>query len=208
MDEFNKLGYILPNNYYILNIFPTSELPSLIVKKYQKLMTETNSTFDNNSHNYDKLYDAGIDLFCPNNLSISNGSLSNKVDLGVKTSMIFVSKNVISNEITYTPCGYYLYPRSSTGSKTPLRLSNSIGVIDSGYRGNLIACFDNIDYFNNINSESFKIDTGSRLVQICSPNITYPTLINIVDSRDKLEFDLLKNNTRLDGGFGSTGAGL
>ena len=41
--------------------------------------------------------------------------------------------------------GYYLYSRSSTGSKTPLRLSNSVGIIDSGYRGNIKACFDNIN---------------------------------------------------------------
>ena len=87
--------------------------------------------------------------------------------------MIFVSKNVISNEITYTPCGYYLYPRSSTGSKTPLRLSNSIGVIDSGYRGNLIACFDNIDYlldyFEKFNENLSKKTLNSYLKSVSNP---------------------------------------
>ena len=34
--------------------------------------------------------------------------------------------------------GYYLYPRSSI-SKTPLILANSVGIIDSGYRGNIKA---------------------------------------------------------------------
>ena len=31
---------------------------------------------------------------------------------------------------------FYVYPRSSI-SKTPLRMANSVGIIDSGYRGNL-----------------------------------------------------------------------
>ena len=38
---------------------------------------------------------------------------------------------------------YYLFPRSSI-SKTPLRLANSIGLIDGGYRGELIGMVDNI----------------------------------------------------------------
>ena len=44
---------------------------------------------------------------------------------------------------------YYLYPRSSVSTKTPLRLANSVGIIDSGYRGNIKAVFDiNQSYFN------------------------------------------------------------
>ena len=31
--------------------------------------------------------------------------------------------------------GYYLYSRSSTPIKTPLRLANNIGIIDSSYQG-------------------------------------------------------------------------
>jgi len=38
---------------------------------------------------------------------------------------------------------YYLFPRSSI-SKTPLRMANSIGLIDGGYRGEIIAMCDNI----------------------------------------------------------------
>ena len=205
MDEFTELGYILPNDYYLLNIFVNEDVDKSIVKKYKKMMSDNNSTFDLNSNNYNRLYDAGIDLFCGYDKEILNGTLSNKVDIGVKSSMIFVSKNCITNEIIYKPCGYYMYPRSSTGSKTPLRLSNSTGVIDAGYRGNLIACFDNIDYANTFNSDDFKIDKGSRLVQICSPNITYPTLVNIVDNEDMLDMDIVKKNNRLTGGFGSTG---
>ena len=55
---------------------------------------------------------------------------------------------------------YYLYPRSSI-SKTPLRLCNSVGIIDAGYRGNIMAFVDNID-------EDY--DLGTRLFQLCDPN--------------------------------------
>ena len=95
------------------------------------------------------------------------------------------------------PVGYYLYPRSSTGTKTPLRLSNSVGIIDSGYRGNIIAAFDNRD---SSNDGDFKVEKGSRVVQICPPELSYPVLVEIVDN----ESDLGTTN-RGEGGFGSTG---
>jgi dUTP pyrophosphatase len=88
--------------------------------------------------------------------------------------------------------GYFLYPRSSTGTKTPLRLANSIGIIDSGYRGNYIAAFD------NVRIESFQIEQAQRLVQICSPNLTYPLRVELVEELDM-------DTVRGEGGFGSTG---
>ena len=90
--------------------------------------------------------------------------------------------------------GYYLYPRSSTGSKTPLRMANSVGIIDSGYRGNLQV------YLDNISQEDFTITQGERYVQICPPNLDYPIYVVVVD---KIE-DLGLTN-RGSNGFGSTG---
>ena len=187
--------YVL-NDYYLLNIYLTDEVPDTIVEKYKRLAETTNSVLEPNSKEYKKLFDAGIDLFTINDQCVTSKSLSNKINLGITCSMMFV--NNLASEKKITHCGYYLYPRSSTGSKTPLRLSNSVGIIDSGYRGNLIACFD------NHGNDDFTINVGDRLVQLCSPNITYPTLINIVSSQNKLE---LKNSTnrRMKGGFGSTG---
>ena len=109
-----------------------------------------------------------------------------------------------TGEIITTPCSYYLYSRSSTGSKTPLRLSNSVGIMDSGYRGNVIACFDNIDYLNNMNNTSCNITAGHRLLQICSPNIIYPVFITIVSHENDLEI-CKSNNIRGSRGFGSSG---
>jgi dUTP pyrophosphatase len=86
-----------------------------------------------------------------------------------------------------------MYPRSSTGLKTPLRLANSVGVIDAGYRGNYIAVFD------NVRTEPFSVEQGQRLVQICPPNLTYPLKVVLVD-------DLGAQTLRGEGGFGSTGS--
>ncbi len=195
LSSFEFPQYVL-NDYYLLNIYLTDDVPHTIVEKYKRLAETTNSVLEPNSKEYKKLFDAGIDLFTIKDQCITGTSLSTKIDLGINCSMIFVNNSASEKKITH--CGYYLYPRSSTGSKTPLRLSNSVGIIDSGYRGNLIACFDN----NGTND--YQVVCGDRLVQVCSPNITYPTLINIVTTTKKLE---LQNsiNRRLKGGFGSTG---
>ena len=127
--------------------------------------------------------DAGFDLFVPNNISINIISWANKINMGVKTSMTFKNK----------PSSYYLYSRSSTPIKTPLRLSNSVGIIDAGYRGHIIALFDNIE------QKEYTINKNDRLVQICSPNITFPIEVELVKSEE--DFTI---TNRGSGGFGST----
>jgi dUTP pyrophosphatase len=100
-----------------------------------------------------------------------------------------------TNEDLKTPLGFYLYPRSSTGSKTSLRLSNSVGIIDSGYRGELIGVFD------SHNNETI-IGGETRLLQICSGDLT-PFKVKMVYSMNDLHI-----TTRGIGGFGSTGQGV
>ena len=54
---------------------------------------------------------------------------------------------------------YFLMPRSSI-SKTPLRLCNSVGLIDAGYRGEIMAAVDNIkqeDYTIHSDKGCFKL---------------------------------------------------
>jgi len=84
---------------------------------------------------------------------------------------------------------YYLFPRSSI-SKTPLRMSNSIGLIDAGYRGEIMASCDNIKDFD------FTIEKGQRLFQLVAVDSS-PISYKIVDD--------LSDSTRGKGGFGSTG---
>lgn len=84
----------------------------------------------------------------------------------------------------------FILPRSSIGAKTPLRLSNSAGVIDSGYRGEVRALYD------NIGDESYEIHKGDRIAQmLVMPSYRFKA--NIVDS--------LEDSDRGEGGFGSTG---
>jgi dUTP pyrophosphatase len=89
------------------------------------------------------------------------------------------------------PQAYYLYARSSI-YKTGLRMANSVGIIDRGYRGDICAVFDLLDGVKNI-------EKHQRINQICHPNLE-PFLVEVVDSLDKLG-----NTERGEGGFGSTG---
>ena len=86
--------------------------------------------------------------------------------------------------------GYFLFPRSSI-SKTPLRMANSIGLIDAGYRGEIMAVCDNIKDYD------FSIKKGDRLFQLVSSDLS-DIEFTIVDE--------LSDTTRGTGGFGSTGA--
>jgi dUTP pyrophosphatase len=131
--------------------------------------------------------DAGFDLFCPEDLPVA-GLTTTKINQGVKGAMEFFSEGSVKG----TSVGYYMYPRSSTGTKTPLRLANSVGIIDAGYRGNYIAVFD------NWRGEVFQVEKLQRLVQICPPNLTYPMRVELVE-------DLGEPTLRGEGGFGSTG---
>ena len=152
------------------------------VKRYYQENAELVGSHDELS---DMVYvDAGFDLFVCETRLVGANTIGFKVDSRVKTAMYYDS----------IPCGFYLYPRSSTGSKTPLRLANSVGVIDSGYRGNCISVFDNNTH------RDYEIRYGDRLVQICGGNLLYPIYPVIVDSVDDLG-----NSLRGDGGFGSTG---
>lgn len=103
------------------------------------------------------------------------------------------------------PSMYYIYPRSSI-SKTPWRLANNVGVIDKGYRGELITYIDmnyntyvNYDKYikDNDKSNDLLIQQYSRLFQICTPN---------GDKIDHVVFvDEMINTKRNSCGFGSTG---
>ena len=107
----------------------------------------------------------------------------------IKSISTIFEVRVILTSLNNKNTSYYLYPRSSI-IKTPLRLSNSVGIIDAGYRGNIIACVDNIKNYE------FKIEKGSRLFQICGPTLE-PIEIRVINE--------LSNSQRGSGGFGSTG---
>jgi dUTP pyrophosphatase len=87
------------------------------------------------------------------------------------------------------PEGYYMdiRPRSSV-SNTGLILSNSAGILDSGYRGELKLRFKWV-------KESAKYNVGDRIGQIMIK--PYPVI-------EWVEVQELNNTERGEGGFGST----
>jgi dUTP pyrophosphatase len=122
--------------------------------------------------------DSGFDLFMPAEVTIPARSMV-MIDLGVRTQVLDPKNNTF---------GYYLYPRSSI-SKTPLRLANSVGIIDAGYRGTLKVAVD------NISDVPYTVKRGERLFQVCLPNLMpFQVEYNLVD----------RYTERGEGGFGST----
>lgn len=149
-----------------------------------KLLLKTENTDLTNLYSNHQHYnpgDSGLDLFCPETITINPGETV-KINLQINCE-------ALHDNIENTNVSYYLYPRSSI-IKTPLRLANSVGIIDAGYRGDIIACVD------NIKSESYTINKGDRLFQICSGNLE-PIQFQLVNE--------LSNTQRGSGGFGSTG---
>lgn len=116
-----------------------------------------------------------------------------------------VRVNVEDKETITLPTPCLLLPRSSI-YKVPFRLCNSIGLIDSGYRGEVQAKVD-IVKIDSIPEEhsTLLLSRGNRLFQICQHNFLPWNKIILVDSLEDLPS---ANDTRGSGGFGSTGGGL
>lgn len=140
---------------------------------------------------YSKAGDAGMDL-----TAISKDYDSNR-NVVYGTGLSF--------EI---PEGYVglLFPRSSV-SKSDLRLTNSVGVVDSGYRGEVSFKFrnDNFNVYKINDNDSFtnlsfvaynEYDIGDRIGQLLI--IPYPQI-------EFNEKDDLSETERGEGGYGSTG---
>ena len=98
--------------------------------------------------------DSGYDLYFPDGIIVPPRTTV-KIDLKIQVQLL---------DPTGKSRSLLLLPRSSI-CKTPLRLSNSIGLIDAGYRGNLIV------YVDNISDENFQIEKHSRLFQIVCPDL-------------------------------------
>ena len=82
-----------------------------------------------------------------------------------------------------------LFPRSSIGKNTWLRMTNSVGVIDSDYRGTIHALYA-------CELGGYMIQAGDRIAQ------------GIIVPIPKVEFEEveeLSTTERGEGGFGSTG---
>lgn len=132
---------------------------------------------------YGKPGDAGMDLTCTSIELDANGNYVYRTGLAIEIPKGFVG---------------LLFPRSSNANKS-LMLTNSVGVIDSGYRGEIMFKYKpNYQFFlTEVDKRHDKIyNVGDRVGQLII--MPYPEVVwNVVDE--------LLESERGDGGFGSTG---
>lgn len=147
--------------------------------KLQLTDPETHQFYSSGPRNHKD--DSGFDLYVPKATTIPAGARGFRLDHQVR--------GVIA-DVYGRPKPYLLMPRSSMGAKTPLRLSNSVGLIDRTYRGNLIALLD------NVSTEDYEVQAGDRLVQIVQ--FTGEPITDV-------QIGTLDQTERGEGGFGSTG---
>lgn len=140
----------------------------------------------NNNMQNNIYYDSGFDLFLPRDFHCTNTNI-NRMNHQVQCCATIVCE---SGRRLAT--GFYMYPRSSI-SKTMLRLANNTGIIDSGYRGDLIGVFDCL-------VPNYLVYRDDRLAQICAPGLI-PIYVRIANNLGELGEETLRG----DGGFGSTG---
>ena len=124
---------------------------------------------------YAKIGDGGLDLVATNIKENTTFQITYGLGIALEIPEGFVG---------------LVFPRSSIRN-TELTLSNSVGVVDSGYRGELQATFKKT---NGLDSISYNI--GDRVCQILI--IPYPQI-------EFTEVEELNNTERGNGGFGSTG---
>lgn len=191
----NNLNYINHSNFIsnisfhnsdrvmVLKLFINSN-DGVLASIYQSAAVAHNANMINSA-----FPDAGFDLFTPFDTQFAGDSVS-KINFLVKTSAQMVCEN---GKVFNT--GFQMCPRSSL-SGTPLRLANSIGIIDSGYRGDLIGKFDCLNAVNN----NYYVNQYYKLLQIVAPSMV-PIYVIIVQS----ESELGDETERGTGGFGSTG---
>lgn len=119
---------------------------------------------------------AGFDLYAIEDVEIQPGETKQ-----IRTGLIF--------EI---PEGYEIQirPRSGMSLKTPLRISNAPGTIDSDYRGEVMIIAENTSIV------PFSVEKGTRIAQ---------GVLQKVPQAEFIEVERVSETERGEGGFGSTG---
>ena len=171
-------------------------------KMYKKAILQHNQNVESNNYP-----DSGFDLYLP--YDFNPETYTEKIDFKIKTAMFesldavewhYKKKdNILERVLSFHNCNpmpFYLYPRSSI-SKTNVRLANNVGIIDSGYRGNIGAYFD--VRLNQTENRKNVLTKYQRVVQICS-NDLLPFKVILVKN-----INSLGSTNRGEGGFGSTG---
>uniref|UniRef100_A0A3B0N3V2 Deoxyuridine 5'-triphosphate nucleotidohydrolase n=1 Tax=Theileria annulata TaxID=5874 RepID=A0A3B0N3V2_THEAN len=160
--------------------------PCLIKRMMHVLLKPNNDEVKALYQNHKSFYegDCGLDLFCVEDQTVEAHDTS-IINLGIRVSAF----KKLEDGRPAKSVGWLMFPRSSM-AKTPLRLSNSVGVIDPQFRGELRLSLDNIKDF------PYTVKKGDRLVQMVSYD-GEPITFEVVDELDETQ--------RGSKGFGSTG---
>jgi len=122
--------------------------------------------------------DSGFDVFNPEQKHMDK---TTKVNFKIKCAMMDERRNSLP---------FYLYLRSSM-SKTNIRLANSVGIIDKGYRGDICA------YFDVLREDTLEL--YQRPIQLCASDLSFFNVVLVDD------FEPFAHTLRGEQGFGSTG---
>lgn len=122
--------------------------------------------------------DAGVDLYAREQVRLPAGGGRAQVPTGVAVAI---------------PEGYagFIQPRSGLALKYGVTCLNTPGLIDSGYRGELIVLLVNTDP-----SSAFLVERGDRIAQLVIQRVEHVTF-DVVDVLDETH--------RGEGGWGHTG---
>jgi dUTP pyrophosphatase len=153
-----------------IELFKTDGLPIVhfqLVHPNAKLPTYAHET------------DAGADIYLPEDVVIYPNTFGTLVHTGLKVAL---------------PKGweFQVRPRSGLSSKTALRVSNTPGTIDAGFRGEVCVIVD------NLGDEEVHLSAGDRIAQLVFQPV-YHFFGVVVDDINTFESD------RGEGGFGSSG---
>ena len=96
----------------------------------------------------------------------------------------------IAVELPDSGCGLFVFPRSSVALKAGVTLANSVGVIDSDYRGEIKVPLI------NLSDTAYTVRNGDRIAQA----VILPVILPVFTVTD-----VLGDTDRGEGGFGSTG---
>ena len=126
--------------------------------------------------------DAGLDAFVTEATQVEAG-VTGRLMLGTRAAAWDAERQLFR--------AFWLLPRSSI-SKTPLRMANSVGLIDAGYRGQLMGAVD-------AHGAAHACAVGDRYFQITAADLLPWRHIHVVA-------EIPGGPTlRGEGGFGSTG---
>lgn len=120
--------------------------------------------------------DAGVDFYAPHDIFLSVGG----------------KQKVLTGLAVEIPVGWagMVYPRSSMGAKHDVVLANTVGIIDAGYRGEIVVVL------RNFGDKPYAIRKGDRFAQM---------LVTPVLMVEPVEVAELSESVRGVGGFGSSG---